>query len=302
MKKHSLKKAFSLIELSVVLIIIGVLTIAIAQGGRLVNASKLLKAQGLTKTAPVLSIPGLTLWMETSLNGSLTGASNANVISDEDTISAWNDLSGNGINVSQATSGYQPTYSVSGINNVPALSFDGSNDYLFSTSLAPLYPGDDSFTFIAVWYKIDPSSNNRTVFEQNNNGTLTQGKRAAIVARSSSEYGFNGESNNFHGNSYIGGSPVISAIVLSAPTGEDSTITVDVYTNSNSVSASGTINASTQDAASDIFCVGAKCLSAKTEYWYGTIAEIMVFDRNLNRQEIVSINNYLSKKYNITLS
>jgi hypothetical protein len=51
-----------------------------------------------------------------------------------------------------------------------------------------------------------------------------------------------------------------------------------------------------------IFCVGAKCLSSKGEFFNGYVSEIIVFERVLKMVEIQDIADYLSKKYSIKLS
>lgn len=46
-------------------------------------------------------------------------------------VSQWNDLSGNALHLTQATGSAQPTYgATSGPNSTPAVTFDGSDDYL----------------------------------------------------------------------------------------------------------------------------------------------------------------------------
>jgi hypothetical protein len=68
-----------------------------------------------------------------------------------------------------------------------------------------------------------------------------------MITAGSAQYGFNGQSNDFHFNSYNPGSPVVSIITV----GIDGV--VDVYTNSNDVSATGSINISTENIANNIF-------------------------------------------------
>lgn len=48
-------------------------------------------------------------------------------------LATWNDLSGNGHDLTQATGGDQPTYNTSQLNGLPAVSFNGSSDYLSGT-------------------------------------------------------------------------------------------------------------------------------------------------------------------------
>ncbi len=68
------QKAFSLIEVSIVLLIIGILVAGVTQGSRLVRASRLQTAQNLTINSPVAGIPNLSAWWETSLESSFLAA------------------------------------------------------------------------------------------------------------------------------------------------------------------------------------------------------------------------------------
>lgn len=58
-------------------------------------------------------------------------------------VSQWNDISGNGRHLTQATGANQPTFgATSGPNSTPALTFDGSNDSLavtFSSISQPIH-------------------------------------------------------------------------------------------------------------------------------------------------------------------
>lgn len=60
------KKAFSLIELSIVLIIISLLFGAISGGASLIATANLNNARNMTVKSPVEHIDGLLLWLETS--------------------------------------------------------------------------------------------------------------------------------------------------------------------------------------------------------------------------------------------
>ena len=63
------KKAFSLIELSVVVLIIGILIAGITQSSRLVRAMKLNTARSLTRSSDVNSIRNLTAWFDVTAEG-----------------------------------------------------------------------------------------------------------------------------------------------------------------------------------------------------------------------------------------
>jgi prepilin-type N-terminal cleavage/methylation domain-containing protein len=73
-KKYQLKKAFSLIELSVVVLIIGILIAGITQSSRLVRAMKLNTARSLTRSSDVNSIRNLTAWFDATAEGVLSSS------------------------------------------------------------------------------------------------------------------------------------------------------------------------------------------------------------------------------------
>lgn len=73
------------------------------------------------------------------------------------TVAQWNDKSGNGRHVAQATGSNQPTYNLTGFNSNPAVVFDGSNDNLFRN--AQTLP-DSGSIFLVLRY------NNATTAQQ----------------------------------------------------------------------------------------------------------------------------------------
>ena len=143
--KNNLKKAFSLIEISIVILVVGVLIAGISRGLRMAYFEmRLVTARSLTDKAPVPNVEGLELWLETTLENSLaigtTSFTNIKTPEDAQPIGRWNDLNPMALNFSyknhalQATSEYQPLYIKDGINGLPALLFDGLDDYIASTT------------------------------------------------------------------------------------------------------------------------------------------------------------------------
>ena len=142
--KNNFKKAFSLIEISIVILIVGILIAGISQGVDMVYDMRLSSARSLTDKAPMYGIDNLELWLETTSKESLaTGtASFVNVENpaDKQAIGRWNDLNPTTLNSSyknpalQPTLASQPLYIKDGINGLPALFFDGVNDHIASTN------------------------------------------------------------------------------------------------------------------------------------------------------------------------
>ena len=74
------------------------------------------------------SISGLTLWFAAD---KLTG------FNDGDAVTTWPDLSGNGYDVTQGTSGSRPLYKTNIFKGKPALLFDGTDDFFGNTTVNP---------------------------------------------------------------------------------------------------------------------------------------------------------------------
>ena len=60
------KKGFTLVELSIVMIIIALLVVGVVAAQSLIASAQLAKARSLTNSAPIATIEDLTLWLETT--------------------------------------------------------------------------------------------------------------------------------------------------------------------------------------------------------------------------------------------
>ena len=120
-------KAFSLIELSFVILIIGVLVGGIVLGTNLISRSRITNAQTLSQSSPVFAISDLQLWIESSLDRSFSAIE----MVDGNSISVWNNISLS-TKVPVVAVGSGPVYSTSyTINSIPAVHFiNSSSNYL----------------------------------------------------------------------------------------------------------------------------------------------------------------------------
>jgi prepilin-type N-terminal cleavage/methylation domain-containing protein len=146
------KKAFSLVEVSIVIMIIGVAIAAITQGTRLVNQFRLNSARSLTQSSPVPATDNLVLWLETTSSNSFqpTGYNNNAPLAATSGTKVWYDLSLKNDALSTSNSPYSsnPTYIKNGINGLPSLKFDGVSQYLDFTDPSALVNG--SYTIFVV--------------------------------------------------------------------------------------------------------------------------------------------------------
>lgn len=172
--KANLIKAFSMIEISVVILIVTAIIAAISPIQTFLYKQKLYSGASLTQNSPVQSTPNLVLWYETTKNESIS-----RIESQQDKIvTLWNDINPNSINKFDASQGsgniadvnefyyntvsgasssntFGPTYIEKGINNLPTLRFDNSSgdyQYLVSSSNFEAEANSDLTLFLAFKY------------------------------------------------------------------------------------------------------------------------------------------------------
>ncbi len=128
--KIKTKKAFTLVELSMVLVIVGLVVFGIVGGKSLIDGTKLSKAKSLTKSSPVVGMENLGLWIETTSDDSFD-----NKPAEDDAINNINDINpqvATGVGNATSTGGNEPTFKKNVQNGLPMLRFNGSNSLLTS--------------------------------------------------------------------------------------------------------------------------------------------------------------------------
>ncbi len=125
------KKAFSLVEISIVILIIGLLIAGISKAGDMIFDVSLKSASSLTKGAKVGRMANLALWLETTTNESILEKERYDLTP----ITVWRDIN------PQSSSKFifkkigAPTYVEKGQNNLPAIgSLSATNYFLPYTS------------------------------------------------------------------------------------------------------------------------------------------------------------------------
>jgi len=284
--KKKYLSAFSLIELSIVLLIIGVITGGIIAGQKTISLARLASARMLTNSSPVNTIEDLILWVEATSKDSFSASERI----DNAPVSTWNDVNNQSTLEFDATQDVadddQPTYGGDAINGLPALSFDGINDYFIIDSF--LDPLTTDFTMFVV-IKASPSAAQQLVLQQTDGSGF---------GRSMFNIVSGGDITSFVGGSATTGDAISSGIpqihVLKV---EDNGVnsTISISTNS------GTIYSTTQtpESADGVFHIGVhKNLGSPLN---GNIGELIVYDRALSTFEIDQIEEYLSKKWKIDI-
>ena len=306
MKKiKNFNKAFSLIELSIVILIIGILVAGVTQSSRLINQLKLSTAQSLTRSSDVNSILDLTFWVEPTLDGSFTNSSGSFQLDNGGSISSWNDIkiiSSTKINVSQSNSSIQPTYQANGINGLPSVSFNGINQYLINNSSFPISTSDKTYTMVIVWRAntISAPADSRFLIGQGLN-PFNFHRQSLIVVDRNGLVGFSGWGNFYYPASVSANTSYVTVIIANNALSSNN---LTIYNNSNTPTIGSSTTPSALDIGAQLFFIGGvdSSLTFSTSYCFsGLISEAMIFDRNLKSEEVRSINNYLGKKYGIKI-
>jgi len=285
---HNVKKAFSLIELSIVILIIGILVAGVTSSSRLIKRMKLTVAQNITQSSPVATIKDLSVWYETSLDRSFIDAEE----SDTTPVTTWfdnNTQSSYKFDLKQATVANQPKYSEGIINNLPALKFDGVDDYLLASSVGILGKG---FTAFIVGQRVSYGANFQVSVAGLAAGQTDDTNSGSVVAFADfGTYFTSGTSLQWFTNSLNHNGNATPYILDTVFNGTSQSL----YLN-GSASAAYSI---TTNFTIDSLRVGCKYSNAPAYFFNGYIAEVIVYSRALNTEERRAVEAYLSKKYSI---
>ncbi|MBT4762215.1 MAG: hypothetical protein HOO06_10995 [Bdellovibrionaceae bacterium] len=246
------------------------LTLTSSTSGTASKVSCSINDQSITSTAPQLTveftplaISGVALWLDASqLN-----------LSNNDSVSSWTDLSGKDNHSEQATAGSQPTFLTGQLNSQPAVSFDGTDDFLQLTTAITMTPAT---VFIVGRY------NASTTMPYMGNDT----NNAFIGYAGGSVYYFSTIDNISVTNALPSSYQIYAANAY--PTGTDSTISIDgasVVTGDLSLGASSILYIARRNA----------------ERFNGDIAEVIIYETNLSTAQVSQVESYLSDKYAITI-
>lgn len=284
--------AFSLIEVSIVILVIGILVAGITQSSRLIAEARLHTAQTLTVSSTVASITNLILWLEPTLDGNVVSSSAASP-EDGHKVSAWNDNNPQltiKTNLAQATDSMRPLYKTNILSGLPAIKFDGTNDYF---SISNIISRNYSI-FVVMKTSVAGATGHAYLGKQIITSEVA-GVTNDIIPLSIG----GGFVKAFTGNpdSTLTGSVSVSnntAHIICTTRNETSgarTIYVDGTADGSDTSRTGTLNASTSTT------IGVDIVNGL--YFDGYVGEIIIFDRVLKAEERTSATAYLSKKWSI---
>ena len=228
---------------------------------------------------------GLQLWLDandsTTLftnNDCATGGSPSN----GNSIACWKDKSGTG---NHAIAGTAPTYTTGAQNSKAVLTFDGASTYLTSSTLT--LPTTASIFAVA---SPGATSGFKNIITNNLNFFLGAGNGAANYF--ASFYGNNAAWGTSSDHGASGAMSSGSYYVLGSITDG-----VNDYSYINGTAL--TMRANAMTSFSDGYIIGSS--AASSQYWDGTIGEILIYNTALSNSDRLSIQTYLGIKWGITV-
>jgi hypothetical protein len=284
------KVAFSLVEISIIILIIGILISGVSQGVDLYKDYKISIAKNLTQNSRVGRIDNLVLWLEASQKSSFE----PNDIKEGLRITKWKNIAPNipsverALNDALATSATGPRFYEDVVNNLPSLNFDPSEDNCLWVRNGFDGLGIDTTVYFAIKTKSDWEDVNQPRLL----GRISNSNLYSMWDIRSPVLVYN---NGANVTNYVGlyaikpNSLILHELIIDR--GKE--ISYKITGNSNiSGYAIDTYSGPHINAGLSIRCGGVNKASA---YYL----EIIVFDRALSVNERSDVRNYLIQKWGI---
>lgn len=232
-----------------------------------------------TRVAPLRVSDGdsLSLWLD--------AADPSTILESGGLVSQWNDKSGNGNNVTQGTGANKPTTGVTTQNGKNVLDFDGNDSLDMPSALFSISNAANTI-FVVGKRNVDSGSQVLMIFEEGSGnfraGIFYDSAAGTVTARNDTGAGTNISSS---------GITTDFAIMHSTFDGvAGQTVSMNGVTNSN---AGGSA-----ESGIDIGTIGSGSASLPLT---GSIAEIIIYNRELSAFEILLVEQYLSNKWGVSL-
>jgi hypothetical protein len=250
---------------------------------------------------PTPPVSGYSVWLDGADTSTITVSGTA--------VTQWTDKSVNAYTFTQGTSGNRPISGVTTKNGYNVIDFDGTNDYLGSTNSASTWDFLSSTagqTFFLVG-SMSSSATTSAAYLGTGNGTAAAGFVVELEP-SITQFG------QFSSNGTGSGSIVYNNYQTSSWTGNTyyywtlqtnyaaSTPAARGYWQRNlgSTVATNTYSATPAAAGHTLFIGATNTNSGNpAEYFYGSIAEILIYPSYLSAGNVTSIQSYLSTKWGI---
>ena len=319
---HKKNRAFSLIEISVVIVIVMIMIAGLIQGSRLIGSMRITTARNVTNSSAMPWINYIVTWYDATAADAFNESEN----NDGNKVSRWNGAEirySDRINITQVDDAKKPIFVSNGMYGLPSIKFDGVDDYFVSEYLEQsVLTYRSGAVFIVFEPKTTSATAKRSIFYQ-----PSECGREFDVG-----YGFGGLAGNLGLASSSGdcGSThattsslnlvvpnekiVVSMNIYQAPMIKGNTSNIKIYRNGYLETTSkvgdgynSTLIETTKKYAdgSERIYVGARKTSDSanpSSFFEGLLGEMIVFNRSLNNEDRKEIEKYLGKKWGIKVN
>lgn len=250
----------------------GVLTFASSLGVDRTNDYALIEGGKSLAPAPFdpLSIPSLEMWFDASDASTITESGGA--------VSQWDDKSGNGYDLTQATGANQPLTGSRTLNGLNVLDFNGTSHYIYRSSTPTISQPNTTF----LVFDADAIGNNHIVLDG-----IVSGQRQIVLGSGVPPY-WRAYAGNDGRTTNDSTAPLIMAITWN---GLSSVVRINGVTET-------LLGAPGPWALTGLVVGGNISLAASFD---GAVAEVLIYGAELSASEVFQVSDYLSGKWGISI-
>jgi hypothetical protein len=237
------------------------------------------------------SLPNLQLWLPADR---INQANNT-------AVATWSDQSGNGYDATQSTTAARPTFIASGLNGLPVVRFDGTDDHLdFSGGAFSLLRNVAGATIFVV-VKYSSTTANFSSFYASTNNAITS-VRLQLRTTTTPRYQIQGRRLDAISAETISSTQATStsSVIIQTARADYQNTLMQQYIN-GALDGQKT-DFQTAGNTSDTDSLGIFLGRVSVTYLTGDIAEIIVYNRALNTSELSQVHRYLARKWGIALA
>lgn len=272
------KRAFSLIELSIVIVIIGILIVGVVGSKHLIAKSRITTAQSMTKSSPINGLFSNKLWLESSLSDFSLGEN----LNTGDTITSWQNSANiqNAPTISAVGSGAEYANTINYIQAVKFGSTSSSNHLQIDNAE---FLNGTNYTIIITEKRIDTNSGGGNYLLGSDGSFAVGYESGTAIIQTHGEEASNDNQANIESVSSYSNKPRVITFTHSS-------------TDGNKIYINGTLANEDSTSAAKTHLSGISTLAIGNNY-NGEIGEIAIFDKELKNVERIEIENYMTDKW-----
>ena len=282
--------AFTLVEISVVIIIVGILLAGISQVFEMISEASLRSARTLSKASRITRTDDLALWLDATSDKAFDKEKDDNT-----TVSIWKDTnpkSTSTVSSSTSLASLYPSYILSAISSLPAVRFKKTNASVGNCITIPSQSFVNNSEDFTLYLTYSPITLDDGVIIEKNNATATTSPFSLELNSGFYKFSVKDSSNTI---SVIGARQAKintpNLIRLSRTKGSQ----IEISINGVSSSQSDTLTSSTFNDAE--LAIGCRNGATPANFINGDVGEVSFFNRNLSAKEKTDIEEYLYKKW-----